>query len=159
MTAPQPFVYGTLVARSGDRILTSLKGQALSAALQWDFVANSGGYVGLLAGMKYFDVDVVVVNDDTTARVAETEQLPIPVVGLAGRAYFQEWFSLEGQISGITAGSRGHLLEWLLALRVHFSDRLAATGGYRKLSIEGQDDRDYFTLSLGQWTFGVEISL
>jgi hypothetical protein len=158
-TAPQPFVYGTLVARFGDRILTSLKGNYITAALQWDFVANSGGYLGALGGVKYFDVDTVMVNADTSIRVAEAEKLPVPVVGLAGRAYFQEWFSFEGEISGMTAGSRGHLLEWLFAFRVHFTDRLAATGGYHKLSIEGRDDRDSLTLRLGTWTFGVEISL
>jgi hypothetical protein len=159
VTAHQPFVYGTIVARFGDRILTSLRGNYVTAALEWDFVANSGGYLGALGGVKYFDVDTVMVNADTSSRVAETEKLPIPVVGLAGRAYFQEWFSFEGEIAGMTAGSRGHLLEWLFALRIHFTDRLAATGGYHKLSIEGRDDRDSFNLSLGTWTFGVEISL
>jgi hypothetical protein len=157
--APQPFVYGTLVARVGDRILTSLKGNYLSAALEWDFAVTEQGFLGALVGVKYFDVDTVMVNANTSERVAEGEKLPIPVLGLAGRVYFQEWFSLEGELSGITAGSRGHLWEWLVALRVHFTDRLAATGGYQKLSIEGRDDRDFFTLSLGTWTFGVEIGL
>lgn len=157
--AQQPFVYGTLVARARDRIVTNFKGNLIGAALQWDFVANSGGYLGALAGVKYFDVDTVMVNVDSGARVAETEKLPIPVLGLAGRVYFQEWFSLEGEFAGMTVGSRGHLWEWLVALRVHFNDRMAATGGYHKLSIEGTTDRDFFSLSLGKWTFGVEISL
>ncbi|MEE8217948.1 MAG: hypothetical protein V3S03_03180 [Vicinamibacteria bacterium] len=157
--AQQPFVYGTLVARVGDRIITAFKGNLISTALEWDFVANAGGYLGALAGVKYFDVDTVMVNAGTSSRVAETETLPIPVLGLAGRVYFQDWFSFEGELAGMTAGSRGHLWEWLFALRVHFTDRLAATGGYHKLSIEGSDDRDFFTLSLGTWTFGVEISL
>ena len=153
------FVYGTLEARFGDRILTTLKGNYISTALEWDFVTSPKGYLGGLFGVKYFDVDTVMVNATTSDRVAEAEKLPIPVLGLAGRMYFEEWFSVEGELSGITAGSRGHLWEWLIALRVHFTDRLAATGGYHKLSIEGQDDRDFFTLSLGKWTFGVEISL
>ncbi len=157
--AQQPFVYGTLVGRFGDRIVTAFKGNLISTALQWDFVANSGGYLGVLAGVKYFDVDTVMVNANTSARVAEIEKLPIPVLGLAGRVYFQEWFSLEGEFAGMTAGSRGHLWEWLLALRVHFTDHLAATGGYHKLSFEGTDDRDFFSLSLGTWTLGIEISL
>ena len=158
-TASQPFVYGTLVARFGDRIVTSLKGNYVSTALEWDFVTSDKGFMGALIGVKYFDVDTVMVNADTSGRVAEAEKLPIPVLGLAGRVYFQEWFSVEGEFSGITAGSRGHLWEWLVALRVHFTDRLAATGGYHKLSIEGREDRDFFTLNLSQWTFGVEISL
>jgi len=159
VAAQKPFVYGPLVARFGDRILTVLKGNYFSTALEWDFVANSGGYLGALAGVKFFDVDTVMVNANTSTRVAEPEQLPVPVLGLAGRAYFQDWFSFEGELSGMTAGSRGHLLEWQFALRVHFTQRLAATGGYHKLSVEGRDDRDSFAFSLGTWTFGVEISL
>jgi hypothetical protein len=157
--AQQPFIYGTLVGRFGDRIVTAFKGNLISTALQWDFIASSGGYLGALAGVKYFDVDTVMVNADTGVRVAETEKLPIPVLGLGGRVYFQEWFSLEGEFAGMSAGSRGHLWEWLLALRIHFTDHLAASGGYHKLSIEGTDDRDFFSLSLGTWTLGVEISL
>jgi hypothetical protein len=158
-TAEQPFVYGTLTGRFGDRIVTSLKGNVFAAALEWDFVTNPEGFLGGLVGVRYFDVDTVMVNANTSDRVAETEKLPIPVLGLAGRVYFQEWFSLEGELAGITAGSRGHLWEWSVALRVHLSDRLAATGGYHGTSVEGQDERDFFHLELGAWTFGVEISL
>lgn len=157
--ADQPFVYGNLVARFGDRILTTFKGNLISTGLQWDFVTNEGGYMGALVGVKYFDVDTLMVNADTSARVAEEEKLPIPVLGLSGRAYFGEWFSAEGEFSGMTAGSRGYLWEWLLALRVHFTSRLAVTGGYHGLSIQGSTDRDFFTLDLGTWTFGLEISL
>jgi len=159
LEASRPFVYGTLVARPGDRIFTTFKGNLVSAGLQWDFVANPDGYLGVLFGVRYFDVDTVMVNASTSSRVAEGEQLPIPVVGLSGRVYFQDWFSFEGEFAGMTAGSRGHLWEWLFALRIHFTERLAATGGYHKLSIEGTTDRDLFNLRLGAWTFGLEISL
>jgi hypothetical protein len=157
--APQPFVYGTLVARFGDQIITALRGNLISVGLEWDFFRTRGGFLGATAGLRYFDVDTLMVNVDTTSRVAETWQLPIPVLGLAGRAYLGEWVSLEGELSGITAGSRGHLWEWLVALRVHPTEFLALTGGYNRLTLEGQDDRDFFNLRLGTWTFGVEISL
>ena len=98
--AQQPFVYGTLVARVGDRIITAFKGNLISTALEWDFVANSGGYLGALAGVKYFDVDTVMVNAGTSSRVAETETLPIPVLGLAGRGHFPDWFSFQGELAG-----------------------------------------------------------
>ena len=77
---------GTLVARFGDRILTSLKGNYFTAALQWDFVANLGGYLGVLGGVKYFDVDTVMVNADTSTRVAEAEKL----LGIYKRFGFQD---------------------------------------------------------------------
>jgi hypothetical protein len=157
--APRPFSYGTLVARYGDQIITSFKGNLYSSDLEWDFAANDGGYLGLLFGVRYFDVDAIVLDVDTSGRVAETQKLPVPVVGFSGRVYFEEWVSLEGEIAGITLGSRGHLWDWLAALRVHLTDRLAVTGGYHGLSLEGQDERDFLHLKLSTWTFGLEISL
>jgi hypothetical protein len=157
--AERPFLYGTLVARFGDQIVTSLKGNLVTADLEWDFTQGEWGFLGGLAGVRFFDVDTVMLNVATADRVAETDRLPIPVLGLAGRAYLGEWVSLEGQLAGITAGSRGHLWEWVVALRFHATEHVAGTTGYRSLSVEGQDDRDFFGLKLSTWTFGIELSL
>jgi hypothetical protein len=156
--APQPFVYGTASARLGDHIITSLKGNYITGDLEWDFVRRPQGFLGATFGAKYFDVDTLLLDADTSSRVAETQHLPIPVLGLAGRVYFRR-LSTEAELSGLTIGERGHVWEALLALRFHVSDRLAATGGYRKLVLQGRTSRDYFHLDLGTWTFGVEVSL
>jgi hypothetical protein len=159
VVAPRPFVYGTTGVGAGDQVITTLKGNYVTGELEWDFVERRRGFLGLLLGVKYFDVDAILLNVDTSSRVAETERLPIPVLGLAGRAYLHPRFSLEAELSGLAAGDRGHVWELLLATRVHLSDHLAATGGYRRLALEGRDDRDFFNLDLGTWTFGVELSL
>jgi hypothetical protein len=157
--ASQSFVYGTTLVLPGQRVVTSLRGNYFTGELEWDFVKSSGGFLGLTFGAKYFDVDVLLLNADTSSRVAETRRLPIPVVGLAGRTYLSQRFSLGGEVSGLTLGNRGHVWEIFLAARVHLSDRLAGTGGWRKVVIEGRDGRDFFNLSLSQWTYGVELSL
>ena len=33
----------------------------------------------------------------------------MPVLGLAGRVYLRRHFSVEGEISGLTLGDRGHV--------------------------------------------------
>jgi hypothetical protein len=157
--ASQSFVYGTTVVAPGQQVITSLKGNYFTSELEWDFARSSSGFFGLMFGVKYFDVDVLLLNNDTGSRVAETERLPIPVLGLAGRAYVSERLSLEGEVSGLTIGDRGHVWEIFLAARVHLSERLAGTAGWRKVVIQGRDGRDFFNLSLGQWTYGVELSL
>jgi hypothetical protein len=157
--ADRPFVYGTLLVRSGDQVVTTVKGNLISAALEWDFVEGGWGFLGALAGVRFFDIDTTMVNVATGGRVAETDRIPVPVLGLLGRAYLGERLSLEGEFAGITAGSRGHLWEWGGALRIHATENVAGTTGYRSLSLEGQDDRDFFSLKLGTWTFGLEISL
>lgn len=162
VVADSAFVYGTTVVAPGQRVVTSLSGNYSTAALEWDPLERSRGFLGVLLGVKYFDVDttlVAVADDVTISRVAETDRLPIPVFGLAGRVYVTERISLEGELSGLPAGERGHLFELLLAGRGHLSDRIAGTLGWRKLALEGRDGRDYLKIGLSRWTFGVEISL
>jgi hypothetical protein len=157
--APRSFTYGTIVARTSDRIITSIQGNLVTTDLEWDFANRPTGFLGALVGVKFFDVDALVLDVDTATRVVDTHRLPIPVLGLVARTYTGRYLSFEGEVSGITAGSRGHVWEWLLAARGHVSDHLAATGGYHSLRVEGRTDRDFFSLRFGAWTFGVEISI
>jgi hypothetical protein len=159
VAAANGFEYGTAVVEAGDQVRTSIQGNYGTAELEWDFLRRPQGFAGILLGAKFFDVDTLLLNVDTEDRVAETQRLPIPVVGLAGRIYVGRHFSMEGEFSGLTLGDRGHVWEWTIAARVPVSDRLAGTGGYHRLALEGRNDRDYLKLDLGQWTFGVEISL
>lgn len=156
------FVYGTTEVVPGQRVVTTLKGNLVTAAVEWDAIERARGFVGAFAGLKVLDVDttlVALVGDEPQSRVAETERLPIPVVGLAARAYPRERISLEAEISGLPAGERGHLFELWLAGRGHLSERVAGTLGWRKLVLEGHDGRDSLLLGLSKWTFGIEISL
>jgi hypothetical protein len=157
--APRSFTYGTIVARTNDRIVTSIKGNYVTTDLEWDFARRPNGFLGVVVGMKLFDVDTLVLDVDTQSRVADTNRVPVPVLGLVSRTYAGRYLSFEGELTGMTIGSRGHVWEWLLTARVHVSDHLAATGGYHSLRIEGRDERDFFSLRLGTWTFGAEISL
>jgi hypothetical protein len=159
-TADRAFVYGTAVVLPGQTVVSSLKGNYITGDIAWDFLERPQGFLGVLGGVKFVDVDALVLNADTSDRVVETERLPIPVLGLAGRAYLTRRISLEGEISGLTLGDRGHVYEVLVGARLHLTDYLAATGGYRKLVLEGRpDDRDFLRIDLGTWTFGAEISL
>ena len=45
------------------------------------------------------------------------------------------------------------------SVRLHISDRLAAMGGYRYVSMNGKDKQDQVKLKLGGWQFGLELSL
>jgi hypothetical protein len=157
--AARPFVYGTAEVLLGQRVITSLKGNYGSAELEWDFLRRTRGFVGLLAGARIVDVDTLLLNVDTADRVLETERLPIPSFGLTGRLYPDKRVSLEGELSGLTIGDRGHIFELHALARFHVSDRLAASGGYHRIALEGRSDRDFLKLELGRWTFGVELSL
>ena len=152
------FTYGETRYSRFDRVVTSIKGAYYSADLEWDFIKGARGFLGGVVGAKMFDVDASLVNASINAREVDTITAPVPVIGLATRVYAGR-ISVEGEITGLSAGSRGSMLEADGSVRVHVSDRLAAMGGYRYLSLDGKDGKDQVKLKLGGWQFGLEISL
>jgi len=158
LAAGRSFVYGETTFVAGNRVVTSLKGNYFTGEYEWDFVQRNWGFLGLLIGAKFVDVDGVIVAEAQPVREVETLRAPIPVAGLAGRAYFGS-VSLGGEVSGLVIGERGQVYEIDGTARIHFSDRLAVGAGYRLLSLTGEKAPDRVDLRLQGWTWGVELSL
>ena len=156
--APKTFTYGTTRYERSTRVRSSVKGGYYSADIQWDFLQRRWGFLGLVVGAKAIDVDATVVDVADNVREADTYRIPIPVAGIAGRAYSQR-FSVEGEISGLTAGAHGHMYDANGTVRFHLSDRLALQAGYRLLRLTGKQDNDELNLRMAGWQFGVELSL
>jgi hypothetical protein len=160
VTAERTFRYGQSTYNRFSRVVTNIKGGFYTGEYEWDLVRGSRGFLGLLIGVKVPDIDVLLVAPTQGIREQDTLRAPIPSLGAATRVYLGK-LSLEGEISGLSIGERGRLLEAETSLRLHLTDRLAAQGGYRLLSIRGEDEDgpDLIDIRLDGWTFGVEISL
>jgi hypothetical protein len=141
------------------RVVTDLKGGYYTAEYEWDFIRGSGGYLGLLVGAKIVDADTLIVGPNEGIREQETLRVPIPVLGATTRVYAGPRLSIEGELSGLSIGSRGYLYEMDFSARLHLSDRLAIGGGYRLLRSRGEDDLEFFELRFRGWQFGLEIGL
>jgi hypothetical protein len=152
------FRYGDTEFQRFDRVRTTIRGGYYSGAYEWDFLRGPRGYLGALVGAKVFDIDSILVNVDNNEREQDTTRAPIPVLGVVTRVYAGR-LSLEGEFSGLTIGKRGSLWEFDTSLRLHLSDRLAAQGGYRRLSLRAEDGGDEGDMLLSGWTFGLEFSL
>jgi hypothetical protein len=157
-SARRDFTYGQTEFQRFEPVVTRIKGGYYAAAYEFDFVRGPRGFLGATLGAKVVDLDTTLVAPEQGAREQDTLRAPVPTLGAITRIYAGR-LSLEGEISGLTLGDRGTLLEFDSAARLHFSDRLAATGGYRYLSIKARDDRDFGDVSLSGWYFGLEISL
>jgi hypothetical protein len=81
-----------------------------------------------------------------------------PALGLATRLYTGRT-SVESELVGFSLGDRGSVWEFELSARIHVSDRLAAMGGYRRISLKGADDEDDGDIKIKGWQFGLELSL
>lgn len=158
LLAPRDFTYGNTTYERFTRVVSSLKGGYYSGAYEWDVIKGSRGYLGALVGAKFFDLDSVVVSPEQGRRETDTLRAPIPVLGVTGRVYVGR-VSLEAEFSGLTVGSKGSLYEFETSVRLHLSDRLAAEGGYKRLSINAKDGNDQGDLLLSGWQFGLEVSL
>jgi hypothetical protein len=156
--APKTFTYGTTRYERFTRVVSSVKGGYYSADIQWDVVQRPWGFLGLIVGAKAIDVDASVVDVADNVREVDTYRVPIPVAGIVGRAYSKR-FSIEGEISGLTIGDRGHLYDGNGTARFHVSDRLALQAGYRLLHLSGKDNNDELNLRMRGWQFGIELSL
>ncbi|HET9317456.1 MAG TPA: hypothetical protein VFQ51_17825 [Vicinamibacteria bacterium] len=156
--AGRRLIYGQLVINRGEPIETRIKGAYWSGAYEFDFVKGPRGFLGGTVGAKFVDVDTTIVATNQNQREQDSWRSPVPSLGAITRMYAGR-VSLEGEVSGFTLGDRGSLIEFDVAARLHISDRLAASGGYRYLKIRGEDDRDSADIHLEGWHFGLELSL
>jgi hypothetical protein len=155
--SPETFSFGEDTFYAGDTVTTRLKGAIYTADFQYDFVKRREGYMGFYVGALYLDADSVLVSG--SRQVAQTGQVPLPMIGISGRTYYGRRMSVEGEIGGGTIGDRGKAWLFSVTARFHLSDRLAAVGGYRRLSLKGHDERDSLDVHLSGWLFGGEFSL
>jgi hypothetical protein len=156
--APKTFTYGDTRYEIGTQVQSSVKGGYYAADLEWDLVKKPQGFLGLVVGAKGIDVDTVVFDVSDNVREVDTYRIAVPVVGVVGRWYASK-LSLEGEITGLTGGSRGHILDADTTARFHISDKLALQGGYRWLRLEAHDDDQEVNVKLVGWQFGIELSL
>jgi hypothetical protein len=156
--APRPFVYGGTEFQRFDRISSSFKGAYYGAAYEWDFVQGPRGYLGAVLGARLLDLDALVAAPDEGRREVDSLRSPAPALGLTTRLYTGRT-SVEGELVGFSMGDKGSLWEFALAARIHVSDRLAAMGGYRRISLKGKDDEDDGDILIKGWQFGLELSL
>jgi hypothetical protein len=156
---PETFTFGDEVFFRGDRVITSVKGSLYTGDFEYDLVKKPEGFLGLYLGAVFLDADSVIVAPDAAKQVTQSGRFPVPIVGLTGRTYYGKHLSFEAEIGWGTIGSKGKVSVLGGTAHLHFSDRLAIGGGYRRIRMHGHDDRDSLDMTMGGWLFGGELSL
>lgn len=156
--ARRNFTYGGTDYFRFDRVVSSFKGGYYGASYEWDFVRGPRGYLGAVLGARMLDIDAVVAAPEKGLREVDTLRTPGPALGVVSRVYAGR-MSLEGEVVGFSMGNRGSLWEFEASARMHVSDRLAVQGGYRRVSIKGEDGLDTGDIAFKGWQFGLELSL
>mgnify|MGYP001495199127 CR=1 FL=1 len=87
------------------------------------------------AGARAPDVDYVLASPDAGKRELGTYRPVTPMLGIIGRVYAGK-VSIEGSGATFATISGRKSVEAEIGARIHLSDRLALSGGYRYLSFK-----------------------
>lgn len=113
---------------------------------EYDFLDVLDNKIGVIFEIKYFDIDARLkatgIDESTTAKA------PIPTIGVTGQVAIPFLFSVGGELSGITLGSRGYLFDGEVVVSYHPLPLITISGGYRilKMKLEEGDDKALFDL-------------
>jgi len=146
------------VFQAGENVSSSLKGGYYGGELEWDLVVHPKGFLGFFGGARVPDVDVVISSPDVSKRELTTYRPVVPVVGVAGRTYTGK-VSIEGFASTFAAIEGRKVTEFEITARIHFSARLAISGGYRYVSFKAETGADFADFKVTGWTYGLELGL
>jgi hypothetical protein len=153
--------FGGTTFEAGDQVASSLKGGYYGGDLEYDLVLHRSGFLGLTAGVRVPDVDFVLSAPEEGKRELGTERPFSPVLGLVGRIYMGR-LSLEGSGATFAKISGYRVTEFDFSARIHLSDRLAVSGGYRYFGFKyeaGGELGDIVDMHSSGWTYGIEVGL
>jgi hypothetical protein len=163
-TVPTTFVFNGQRFNVGVPVTTDVTWKAYRFGYEWDFVYRDRGFAGVVAEVKYTNV-----NATLTARVAGvgieefTEaQAPIPAIGFIGRGYVAPNISITGEFTFFKLPEQAldsedysaKYYDFDLYGTVNFTNNLGAQIGYRSFDVFYKVKRDTGTLKLKGIYFG-----
>jgi hypothetical protein len=117
----------------------------------YDLLATNGNRLSVILEVKYFNIDAGLEAPNEVPAIDESESIdaPIPTVGLAFQLGLPFLFNIGGEITGITAGKYGYMLDAEAAINFNPVPFLTLSSGYRylKLNVEDDDDEVDFDLN------------
>lgn len=140
------------------QVQSSLDGSYFAADYRFGLIRSEGLELDGLVGVKYADVDALVVSVDIGQRALASLKAPVPIVGAVARINTGP-VGFSGEFSGLTIGSRGSLYELDIKARAFLGRNLAAHAGYRRLHVRVDHDSDFGIFKPGGFYFGAELGL
>lgn len=107
---------------------------------QYDFIDTLENRLGLILELKYFDIDARLKAPPIDE--SESLQVPVPTVGVAFQLSLPLLVTFGGEVTGVTLGGYGHLIDGEAALRFNPIPFLRLSGGYRYLKVKVEDGDD-----------------
>jgi hypothetical protein len=140
-------------------VLAELKWNAMRFTYEYDFVYNDRGFFGLVLDLKYTDVEAALTNAIIGREFAHA-QAPVPAIGGTGRVYVVPNISITGEFtlfklpSSFDEDYQASYYDFDLYGTVNFNNYIGVQGGFRRLSVFYQLERDTGQMKMKGLYFG-----
>ncbi|MFZ3072842.1 MAG: hypothetical protein WA162_06340 [Thermodesulfobacteriota bacterium] len=107
---------------------------------EYDIVNTLGNKIGVIAEVKYFDIDAGLkspVNDESKSLA-----VPLPAIGVVVQVGLPAFLSVGAEITGITAGNAGNLIDAEASLNLTPAPFVTISAGYRYLVLHAENGDD-----------------
>jgi hypothetical protein len=124
---------------------------------QWDFISRERGTFGVIADLKYNQIDASVDSPVLRSSASTDVTAPVPTIGVAGRAYVAPMVSIGGEFSGLKLERDEFDVKFFdfdINGIVSFGRFLGAQVGYRSITAEYIVDEDFGDLKMKGPYFG-----
>jgi hypothetical protein len=136
----------------GVPVTSSLEWKAYRVGYEYDVVYRDGGFLGIVAELKYADVKASLASPVVSG--AAVARAPVPALGAIARVYVARNFSLTAEATGFKLpeswwpGRRARYVDLDAYASANFSDNVGAQAGYRSLDVMYRVSGDAGTMTL-----------
>jgi len=161
-TVPVSFVFNGQRFNVGVPVKTDLSWRAYRFGYEWDFVYRDRGFAGVVAEVKYTDIEATLLSSAVGVEQFTSASAPIPAIGFIGRGYVVPNISITGEFTFFKLPERalnsedysGKYYDFDLYGTVNFTNHIGAQLGYRSFDVFYKVKRDNGTLKMEGFYFG-----
>jgi hypothetical protein len=152
-TIARDLVFNGATYHVGLPVTSALNWTTYRGGYEYDFIYRDRGFLGVVAEVKYTDVEVTL--DSPIGSEFTRARGPLPALGIIGRGYVASMVSLTGEVTlfqlpdTIGEDYRGRYVDYDFYGTVNFTDHLGTQVGYRSLDVHYEVQDDSGTLKLG----------
>lgn len=123
---------------AGTRVQSKLDLNLFKAGYEYDFLTGQYGFLGAVIDILIGNVGIELKAPELAIQEKEEITAPLPALGLMGRLYPFKWLNITAKVSGLPAGSYGHILDAEVSLHINPVKYVGISGGYRYFEIKGR---------------------
>jgi hypothetical protein len=130
---------------------TNINWNLWTLGYEWDVVSNRGGFLGVVADLKYNTLEASIESPALTSAAFTDVTAPIPTVGVIGRGYLGSAGSITAEFTGLRLTRdtwEGKFYDFDIYGTVHLGRQLGVSAGYRSIDVHYLVDDDIGDLKM-----------